>query len=164
MKKKKNIHGFKAPKDYFENFDDALLTNMEAKSLPAEPGFTVPIGYFSELESVILKRVQAVEDEPKVVSLFSAKRVFGIVAVAASLALMVTLLNKPEVISFEDLQSATIADYLSNDTSALDSSDLIALLDNETLTTLTLETELTSKENIEDYLMDTLDNNTLLFE
>ena len=164
MKEKKNIHGFKAPKDYFENFDESLLAKIETESLPKEAGFTVPDGYFDQLENAILKGVRDTEDEPKVVSLFNRKRVLGFVAVAACLALIVTIFNKPEVASFEDLQTATIVDYFSEGNLDLDSNDLIALLDDETISTLTFETELTSEENIEDYLMDALDDNTLLFE
>ena len=164
VKKQKNIHGFKTPQDYFENFEAALLAKMEAEKLPKETGFTVPEGYFNELENKVLKRVSQDENETKVVSLFSKKRVLGIVAIAASIALIVTLFNKPQAASFEDLQATTIADYFSEGNSDINSNDLIALLDDETITTLTLETELTSEENIENYLMDALDDNTLLIE
>ena len=164
VKEKKNIHGFKAPKDYFENFDETLITNLQTESLPKKAGFAVPNGYFEELEHTIINAVQDAVDEPKVISIFSTKRVLGFVAVAACLALVVTIFNKPKVASFEDLQTTTIADYFSEGNSNIDSNELIALLDDETITTLTLETELTSEQNIEDYLMDTLDDNTLLFE
>ena len=164
MKEPKNIHGFKAPKDYFENFDASLMTKMETESLPNEAGFSVPDGYFEKLEDTILKRIQVADDEPKVVSLFRSKRVLGFVAVAACLALIVTIFNKPEVATFEDLQTTSIAAYFSEGNLDLDSNDLMAFLDDETITTLTLETELTSEENIADYLMDALDDNTLLFE
>ena len=164
MKHKKNIHGFKAPKDYFENFEASLMAKMEAESLPKESGFSIPDGYFEGLEDSILKRIQDAEKEPKVISLFSKKRVLGFVAVAACLALIVTIFTKPEVATFEDLQSTTIAAYFSDGNLDLNSNDLMAFLDDETINTLTLETELTSEENIEDYLMDALDDNTLLFE
>lgn len=164
MKEKKHIHGFKAPEDYFENFDAILLNTIAAEELPKEAGFAVPDGYFEETENAVLKRLNSEETEPKVVSLFRTKRVLGFVAVAACLAFIVTVFNKPEAASFEDLQTIHIADYFSDGNSDLNSHDLIALMDDETITTLTLETELTSEENIAEYLMDILDDNTLLIE
>ena len=85
----KNINktGFKVPQDYFENFEDILLSELKLKGASAHSGFKVPKGYFENLDGQIINAIEKDKDH-KVIPLFAWKKVAYAAAVAASLVLM----------------------------------------------------------------------------
>jgi len=76
--------GFKAPENYFESFEDRLISRLEdgkSTRIPdKEQVFTVPQGYFNTLEDNILSKTKK---KPRVVSLFRKEYLFYAAAVAA---------------------------------------------------------------------------------
>ena len=71
MKNKKHIDGFNTPKNYFEDFEDRLFSKISEESLPKESGFTIPEGYFEQLDLAILKNIEPLVKETKLIPLFS---------------------------------------------------------------------------------------------
>lgn len=166
MKEKKHTHGFNTPKDYFETFEDGLFSKLKEDQLSNESGFAVPDGYFDQLEETLLERLKTDSEPVKVVSLFSRKTILYGVAIAACLALIITvaLPKDPGPGDFEDLQLSNIESYIDAGNLNWDSYDVAALMTDEELEAISLETELFSEESLEDYLLNNLDDSTLLIE
>ncbi|GGI57937.1 hypothetical protein [Winogradskyella haliclonae] len=161
MKKDKlhniNSTGFKAPKDYFESFDEKLMQRLEEnisiKGITAT-GFNIPKDYFDTVESKILDKVNE-ENKTKVISLFSRKHMYYVSGIAASLLFLFAIfINNSNA---EELSVEMVESYFAD--SDLDSYELAELLsdadvleDNFTL----IETEY-NEENLEEYLLENAD-------
>jgi hypothetical protein len=52
--------GFKVPKDYFENFEDRLLSELKLKETASPSGFKLPEDYFDSLDNKILDAVKKI--------------------------------------------------------------------------------------------------------
>jgi hypothetical protein len=155
-------HGFKAPDDYFESFEERLFNKLKETELPKKHGFDVPDGYFENLEERILQNV-AQEKTVKVIRLFKRKTFIYAISVAACAALVFSIYtgNTGKV---EPLRIADIEAYIDGDAMDLDSYDIAQLLSEYEIDNLTLENEIFSQESLEDYLLDHLDDTTLLIE
>jgi hypothetical protein len=163
MKKEdKYNHGFKAPDDYFQDFEERLFSKLKEAELPKKHGFDVPDGYFEDLEERILQNVTQ-EKTVKVIPLLKRKTFIYAVSVAALAALVFSIFTKNtdgEIL----LQIADIEAYINADAMDLDSYDIAQLLSDDELDNLAFENEIFSQENIEDYLIENLDDTTLLIE
>lgn len=166
MDKKKHTHGFKTPDGYFDQFEDALFDQLKLEGMPKETGMTAPDGYFDSVEAAIFSKLEDTEKSPKVISLFNKKTITYAVAIAAALALIITLAlpainGSTEV---EELPLADIESYLQNDKLDWDSYDVAAMMTDEELNSLSMETDLFNEENLEDYLLENIDDTSLLIE
>jgi len=155
-------HGFKAPDDYFEDFEERLFSRLNEAELPKKHGFDVPDGYFEDLEERILQNV-AKEQTVKVIPLFKRKTLIYAASVAACAILVLSVYTGSSG-GVESLRMAEIEEYIIGDSMDLDSYDIAQLLNEYDLDNLTLEDELFSEENLEDYLLENLDDTTLLIE
>ena len=163
MKKEdKYNHGFNAPDDYFEGFEERLFSKLKEAELPKKHGFDVPNGYFEDLEERILQNV-AEENIVKVIPLFKRKTFIYAVSVAACAALVFSIYTKNTNEEIP-LRIADIEAYINGDAMDLDSYDIAQLLSEDELDNLTFENEIFSQENLEDYLLENLDDTTLLIE
>jgi hypothetical protein len=155
-------HGFKAPDDYFQDFEERLFSKLKEAELPKKHGFDVPDGYFEDLEERILQNV-AQENAVKVIPLFKRKTIIYAASVAASAALVISVYtgSGDQEIS---LQVADIEAYIEGDAMDLDSYDIAQLLSDDELDNLAFENEIFSQESLEDYLIENLDDTTLLIE
>lgn len=166
MKDKKNIHGFKAPKDYFESFDERLFNKMEEDNLPQEAGFRVPDEYFSGMEDAILKKINASEKQPKVIPLFRKQTLLYVASVAACVAILFSVLKTDtnNGSDFNDIQLATLDDYIENGNLELETHEVMAMLGDDEIAAINIENDFFSEENLEEYLLENIDDNTLLIE
>ena len=165
MKKEKHIHGFKTPKDYFEDFETDLFQKMDLETLPKESGFQVPENYFDTLEDKIFLRYNASEKQPKVISLFRRKETAYIAAIAASIALIfsvVTFTN--DETTFNSIELTNLENYIEEGNLEWDSEDVIALLDDDQVSNLNFSEDLFTEENLETYLLENIDETALLNE
>ena len=162
----KNIHGFKAPEDYFETFEERLFNKIGEDSLPKEAGFSVPDAYFSGLEDVVLKKVNASEKQTKVIPLFRKRTLFYVASIAACAAILFMVIktetNSPD--GFNDIQLATLDDYIEAGNLELDTYEVLAMLGDDEIAAINIENDFFSEENLEEYLLENIDDNTLLIE
>ncbi|MFN8325925.1 hypothetical protein [Flavobacterium sp.] len=124
-----------------------------------ESGFKVPDGYFEKLTSDINAKLAT--NEPKVVSIFSRKKViYYAVAAVLVLALSIPLFNyynsttsltQEEVEDYIALQSGITEDDLVN---ALDKEDIEKLKIDLKIEDKVLEETLVNELNIEEYITD----------
>lgn len=124
-----------------------------------ESGFKVPDGYFEKLTSDINAKLAT--NEPKVVSIFSRKKViYYVVAAVLVLALSIPLFNyynsttsltQEEVEDYIALQSGITEDDLVN---ALDKEDIEELKIDLKIEDKVLEETLVNELNIEEYITD----------
>ncbi|MEZ4792988.1 MAG: hypothetical protein R2783_05875 [Gelidibacter sp.] len=161
--KKNNLNtnvptGFKVPKDYFESLEDSVVSKLKAEQLSIEfnsSGFKVPNGYFETVDSKILNAIEG-HNATKAIPLFGWKKLTYISGIAASILLMLNLLfESSERPVFDDLETASIETYLSQED--LNPYDIASYLNEDDLTKDTFIDKQLSEEAIEDYLLQNSD-------
>lgn len=163
-KEEKHTHGFKVPEDYFQHLENDVFLKIDEERLPKETGFTSPEGYFKELEDRIMANVAQKNLEVKVVPIFNRKRITYGLSIAASLAMILTFVFQDRsVTSIDDIQISSIQQFLEEDVD-WNSYDLAAVVTEEDFSDLDFDNELISEENIEDYLLDSIDEISILIE
>lgn len=165
MKPEKHIHGFKAPKDYFDNLEERIMQKIELEILPQQTGMSVPNNYFEQLESRIVtnvKKTTKIRKEPKLVTLN-----IGWYVLAAACTILFSLWILPEkpnsnLISDPLYVEAdyTVEHYIEDMLIGMPDSNLFNLIEDADIQTSFGE-DLDKKE-IEEYLMENLDLDTLL--
>lgn len=172
-KEGKYKHGFTTPKSYFKDFDERLFDGIKngeiegttptlLEDLPAQPGFKTPDGYFDSLEERIIAAATS-EDKVKVLPLYRRKAFLYTASIAACLALVFSFFAN-RFASEETLQVADIEAYFNNDGIDYDTFDIAQLFTESELDNLTLTEALFTEETLEDYLLEHLDDTTLLTE
>ncbi len=168
MKKeeKKYKHGFTTPNNYFESFEEHLSAKLSSDSLPEKTGFKVPDDYFEQLEESIIQRVEALDEKPKARSLFTARYFTYAASIAASVVLIVSIMNSNSspVGSIDDIEITSISEYIDDGNIDIDTYDVVALLQEDEIVTMDTENQFFSEESLEEYLLETLDESTLLIE
>lgn len=166
MKDNKHKHGFKVPENYFENFETRLFEKINSEGLPKESGFRVPEGYFENLEDRVIQKLYASENQPKVIRLNSKRTLAYVIAIAACLALIISVAvqNKSIVQQLDSLKVASIENYIDEGYMDLESYEVMALLNDEDLTNMNLENDIFSEKSLETYLMEHRIEETLLIE
>ncbi|NRA91559.1 MAG: hypothetical protein HRU26_02570 [Psychroserpens sp.] len=152
-------HGFKVPKDYFESFDDSLLSKLSEKdmTLPDASGFKVPESYFDTLDDTIMNKVQ---DETKIIRFRPNPKLYYVAGIAASLVLMVAIFtNRDDNLG---ISTEMVESYFED--SDLDSYELADLLYEADLLEedfVISETDF-NEDNLETYLLENSDIEQLL--
>ncbi len=165
MKNKKQNHGFDLPKNYFEDFEDRLFIKLSEDKLPKESGFGIPDGYFDQLEDRVLKRVTVSEEQGKVIPLFSRRTLAYAVAIAACAVLVFSLVNNNNTINnIETIEISSIESYIEEGNLGIDSYDVASLLKEEDINNISLENDLFSEELLEEYLLENIDDSSILIE
>ncbi len=166
MKDKKYKSGFKVPENYFDNFEKRIFNKIESETLPKETGFKAPDGYFDNLEDIVLQKLNAVETPQKVISLNSRRTWVYLTAIAACLAIIVSMLIRNESIikQMDSIKTASIENYIDEGYLDLESYEVLALLDDEDLTNIDFESDIFSEESLENYLLENSIEETLLIE
>jgi hypothetical protein len=161
--KKKYTTGFKVPSSYFEELDDKLLTIVSEEKLPQGTGFKVPADYFKALEEkIITKTVE--EKETKVISLFSKKNIWYASSIAAGILLLLFLTWNTDSINPNSLEIAEIETYINSDKFDIETQDIAQLINEEDLEDLQISALSITEETIENYLMESLNDTSLLTE
>ena len=156
MKDNKHKHGFKVPENYFENFEAQLFDKIKSEELPMDSGFRVPEGYFENLEDSIFNKLYVSERRSKVIKLNSKMTLAYVLAIAACLALIISVAvqNKSIVQRLDSLKVASIENYINEGYMDLESYEVMALLNDDDLTNMNLENDIFSEESLETYLME----------
>jgi len=165
MKQKKQHIGHSIPKDYFKNFDDRLFSKINKDSLPKESGFKIPEGYIDQLDSVILKSVKSSLKQPKVITLFSKRTLIYAASIAACVILIFSLTNtNNNAINVSSLDISSIESYIEEGNLNIDSYDITSILKDEDIITITSESDFISEDLIENYLLENIDDSSILIE
>lgn len=164
MKEKKHNTGLNVPDGYFDNFEDRMMLKVMEESLPKSNGFKVPEGYFEQFE-VSAQLTNELTPQPAVISIFRKKTLLYISGVAASLLLIISLINtKDDNLSMDSLSAESVEAYINGDIADIDTYDVMAMLNEEDLESISLSSEIVSEENLEAYLIENLDETSLLIE
>ena len=156
-----NKTGFKVPKDYFQNLEDMLLSNIKTKPLPSDPGFKTPKHYFETFEDRIIEKTLE-EKSPKTISIFSKQNLIYLSGIAAAVLLLLTLTlfnNKPQ---WDNLDSETVENYIIEEN--LGSYEIAALLLEDSINEEEFIDFDLKEEHIESYLLDFTDIEDLIIE
>lgn len=147
--------GFKTPDNYFESFDEKLLNKLSIKTdvqVENKTGFKVPEGYFDSFEKELMNKIK--KTEPKVISIFNKKNFYYVASVAAILIFSLFIINPTysDPITFDNLEYASIEEYINTeslDISAMELADLYGVETNDLDNISFLEID---DENILEYL------------
>ena len=166
--KKENIHnitstGFKTPDNYFESFEEQLLTRLNEKELISgseSSGYAVPKNYFDSIESNVLEKLKTKTEKP-VINLNSRKTFYYIAGIAASLLLLFAVfLNNEQT---EEAFTAEMAEAYFEDTD-LSSYDLAQLLSDSDFSDedFTIIETPYDEDNLETYLLNNTDFESII--
>lgn len=159
-------HGFKTPDGYFEDFEARVFDESSISKLPDTSGFKVPDGYFEAFDAAKLLTAASAKESPKVIQLFRNNYVRYTAAIAASVLLMLSIVrdNTSGIGSIDDIELTAISEYIEDEDVDFDTFDVIALLQDEELTNLNTQNQYVTDEILEAYLLEALDDATLLTE
>ena len=165
MKDKQHKEGFDLPNDYFEEFETRLFSRINIETLPKDSGFKAPEGYFNELDQRILDQVKKPIHEVKVISILSRKTILYAASIAAIAVLIFSLAtNNNEVLSIDDIEFSSIKTYIEEGNIEIENSDLSLLFTEEELSALTLEENFISEEILSEYLLENINDSSILIE
>ncbi|MCD2259919.1 hypothetical protein [Psychroserpens luteolus] len=166
MKQKKldtiKTSGFKTPKDYFSQVEEQILNEVKLIDKIDQSGFDVPESYFDSIEKDILNKISS-ENDSKVVSLVSWKKIMYTAAIAASLILMFNVFfNNGENVTWENLDTASIENYI--EVEEYSTYELASLLTEDELNKDNFIENDISENSIETYLLDNVELEDLIIE
>jgi hypothetical protein len=160
-KERQHTKIFNVPDDYFDSLEERIVENVFLGIPKDASAFAVPPGYFTNLETEINDRI-VVPQPPKQPISLRTKWTWA-AAIAACAALAVTVFSLRE--SAYDADTVTplaIETYLHDHLVDYDTYDLTPLLSDRTLYNLMDESAALSHENLTDYLLEHIDETTLL--
>ncbi|MEZ4818107.1 MAG: hypothetical protein R2776_09095 [Flavobacteriaceae bacterium] len=161
---KKYTHGLKTPPSYFNTLEEDIFIKIAEEKLPNDLGFKVPSGYFNSLETQLLIEIPT-KKEPTVISLFSKKNLGYAAGIAAILFIALFVVFTPKTNTLDAIQTSEIEAYVSNGNIDLYTQDIAQLLTEDDLESLQIEeTVFFSEENLETYLLETINDTSLLIE
>lgn len=151
--------GFKTPKNYFDGLEDSIMNQINLQKKIEGAGFITPDNYFESLEDKILEKVN---HQPKVISLFSKRNLFYATSIAAALVIMFSIFINKNELTFDDLETASIENYLNEE--EIDSYEIASLFTVEELSSdIFIDSDLTS-ESLEEYLLQNATIEDLIIE
>lgn len=151
--------GFRVPQDYFDSFDEQVMSHIRLKDTTDHTGFSVPDYYFETLDDKIMAKTKT---SGKVISLFSRKSVLYISSIAASLILVLNVIDFGSKTSYDTLSLETVEDYILSED--LDNYELADLFDEDELSDEFFDTMNFDAEAIEDYVDDYIELDDLYTE
>lgn len=116
-------------------------------------GFTMPEGYFETFTEKVLPQLP--KEEPKVISIFSRKKIWYYAAAAVVVMLLSVPLYHNYTTQSQEVDAVALEDYLYNHTT-ISNDEIVNLLDKEDLEKIKLELNL-EDEALEDILLNTTD-------
>jgi hypothetical protein len=164
MKNNKHTHGFKAPDDYFISFERKLLEELALQEKVKQTGFGVPSTYFESIEDRMVAAVHVAEKETPVRSLFHNRTFWLVTATAACFAIVFSVVDFNSTTNFSGIDAAMVEAYINDDNLDLNTYDVLAVLDDDAIAVFSNQSELFSEENLENYLLDNLEDTSLINE
>lgn len=157
--------GFTIPSSYFNEVEEKILQEITlekngSKNLP----FSIPNGYFETLESRILLKLHP-KKEPKIISLIHTKAFKYAVSIAAIIILFISIFTNisKNMFDFDAIDQSQVSYYVEQGYINLSDTELETLISEQALNNNLLGLDI-SKDELFDYLSNSLDDNTLLIE
>ena len=166
MNEQKHKTGFKVPAHYFDTLEETICNEIDLEVLPKDTGFIAPVGYFENVETVVLQTLNFDEKPKSVIGLNSRKTLVYVSAVAACFAIIVSVFysNKSIVKQIDSIKTSSIENYIDEGFIDLKSYEVLALLDDEDIVNIDLESNIFSEESLENYLLENRIEETFLIE
>lgn len=159
MKRINNISkpGFKAPDNYFDSVEEGVFARLKSdnlKSMVEQTGFKIPDGYFDGLEERVEDKLKG--DEPKVIPLFSRKKLYYISGIAAAIVILLAVFLNRSSEEFQDLDYQMVETYIINQD--ISTYEIASLLTEEEIEQVDLNIldEKLNDESLEDYLLENI--------
>ncbi|SFZ92529.1 hypothetical protein SAMN05428642_102779 [Flaviramulus basaltis] len=149
-----NKTGFKTPQDYFNNLEDAILSEIKLKESINNSGFKIPESYFDTFESRVMNQISD-NETPKVISLFNKRTLVYVSSIAAAVLLLFNLSIFNKDLDWNKLDTETVENYMINED--ISSYEIASLLSDEDLKEENFITYNLNEENVETYLLNNLD-------
>ena len=163
MKEDNKTNGFNTPQNYFEDFEERLFLKISEDIIPKESGFKIPDNYFENVEDVIVNKVNENTPQPKIISLFTKKTILYAVSIAACAAIVFSIFNVDDGMNeIIPIQVSEIEEYIDEGNISFDTYDLTSMLSEEE--DFSLENDLFSEEILEEYLLESIDDDNLFLE
>jgi hypothetical protein len=159
---KKPSNSFKVPDDYFITIEDVVLSKLKAEVLQVKNNkeTKIPENYFESIEDQVLTKLKAKSTEKKF-SLTNVIKYVAPIAIAASLLLIFVLKSKPETVTFDNIATNEIVQFVENGFADLDTDNIVTIYSDVELSDNF--TTLVSEEEAYDYL-DEIDVESLIYE
>jgi len=102
---------YKTPNAYFKTIEDLVVTKLKAQTLKKEVTTAIPDGYFETLEDQVLTKIN---DTSKIRNLKIISKYVVPITIAASFLIIFLLNNTSKSITFEDLATSEIEEFIEN--------------------------------------------------
>ncbi len=153
--------GFKTPKNYFETLEDHVLDQLALNEIDSS-GFKTPKNYFETIENQVLNNSSVKQKPTNVISLLSKKHILYLSGIAASIVIFFNLNYFKAGTNFDSLEAQTVENYILNEN--MNTYDIAALLTDTELKEENFINMNLSSANIESYLIDQIDLETIITE
>jgi len=122
-------------------------------------------GYFDQLEDEVLEKATLQNGKTKLRYLISKKTLSYAAAIAACAVIIISITNNTNtIITQETLPITTIESYIEDGFLDIDSYEVIALLKDEDLKYIPLENYMFSEDLLEEYLLENINDSSILIE
>lgn len=150
---------YKTPETYFNTVEDLVITKLKAQTFQKAASNSVPEGYFETLEDQVLSKIK---DTSKVRTLKNSLKYIVPIAIAASFLIIFMLDNTTNTVTFGDLATSEIEEFINNGSLYYDAESLATIFPEVTLEDTNFITTL-SNTDVENYLNEN-DLETLFIE
>ncbi|NCT18570.1 MAG: hypothetical protein COZ75_09460 [Flavobacteriaceae bacterium CG_4_8_14_3_um_filter_34_10] len=158
--------GFTTPSSYFDGVEEHVLqlVKLEKNGTKALP-FSIPNGYFETLEDHILANLHPIKKEHKLISLIHTKAFKYVASIAAITILFVSIFadTTMSMFDFDAIEQSQISYYVEQGYIDVSDTELEILISEQALNNNLLGLDI-SKEELFEYLSNSLEDNTLSIE
>lgn len=102
---------YKTPATYFDTIENLVVTKLKAQTFQKEALNSIPEGYFETLEDKVLNKIK---DTSKVITLKNSLKYVVPIAIAASFLIVFMLNNTTNTVTFDNLATSEIEEFINN--------------------------------------------------
>jgi hypothetical protein len=121
--------GYTTPKDYFNSFDKKLEQKIILDTNKKKSGYQIPHKYFEFFEEELISKTLLTKQN-KIISILANKKYYFISSAAAIIILSLFILNPRQNtnVSFDNIETVFIEEYLSNEEIDIPNTEITELL------------------------------------
>lgn len=136
---------YKTPDTYFDTVETIVITKLKAQTLQEGASNSIPKNYFETLEDQVLTKIKTTS---KVRTLKKISKYVAPIAIAASFLIIFMLNNTTDTITFDDLATSEIEEFIDNGMLYYDAESLATIFPEVTLEDTNYITTLSDAEVI----------------
>ncbi len=165
MKSKKEIEKFKVPIKYFDEFEHRLFKKLHEDMLPKKTGFKTPEAYFFNLDIKLKRDHSKTSTKKKIVPVISFKTFSYAASIAAVAILFFSILETSNPLDrLKEIEISNIENFINEETIQLNQYELSYLFTEEKLNNITSDMTLLPENQLEDYLLESINDSNPLLE